>query len=411
METVLPESYQLLTDCLRQDGSVVEPSRLSGLSPEQWEVLLSLAAAQRVRSLLWHRLRQKGLDEAVPVDVADRLRGALRRNTLHNLRLYGELSRLLSVLGSEGIPLILLKGAFLADAVYDNIGLREMSDIDVLAHPANLSRIAEILTGMGYTQMTAREEYHLPPMVRKGYASFEVHWDVTAPGTSYSIDPQGLWEQAMPVRIAGCDALTLSPEDLLLHLCVHTSYQHQFAFGLRPSCDIAETISHFLPVLNWQAIVERAALRGWQRGAYLALRLARELAGADVPPDILERLRPADVTEGILETAHAQILAYNGFSVPVHISLAKLLESRRLRDRIRIVWQRIFLPRAVLATLYSVPADSARIYGCYPRRVIDILCRHGHTLRKFRAQDAPLRSLVERTNRIAVWLSGQHGTT
>jgi hypothetical protein len=410
METVLPESHELLIDCLRQDGPVIEPSLLSGLSPQRWQALLSLAAAQRVRPLLWHRLRQKGLHEAVPVEVAEVLRHASQRNTLRNLRLYGELRRLLSALESEGIPLILLKGAFLAEAVYENIGLREMNDIDVLARPANLSRIAEILTGMGYTPMTAYTGYHLPPMVRKGCASFEVHWNLTGPGTSYSIEPDGLWEQAMPVHIAGCDSLALSPEDLVLHLCMHASYQHQFAFGLRPSCDIAETISHFHPALNWQTLAERAGQRGWQRGVYLALRLAKELAGAEVPTDILERLRPTNVTEGILEAARAQILTYNGSAGPIRAPVAELLESRRLLDRIRIVWKRIFLPRASLATLYSVPVDSVRIYGCYPRRLVDVLRRHGHTLKEFREQDAPLRSLVARTNRIAGWLSGEQGT-
>jgi hypothetical protein len=56
----------------------------------------------------------------------------------------------------------------------------------------------------------------------------------------------------VPVQIAGCDSLTPSPEDLLLHLCPHISYQNRFAFGLPPSCDIAETISRFDSTLDWQ---------------------------------------------------------------------------------------------------------------------------------------------------------------
>ncbi len=104
--------------------------------------------------LLWHRLRQKGLDKAVPIAAAETFKNAFRQNTLHNLRFYGELRRLLSVLKPEGIPLILLKGVFLADAVYSNMGVREMNDIDVLARPADLARIAEILTGMGYTPLS-----------------------------------------------------------------------------------------------------------------------------------------------------------------------------------------------------------------------------------------------------------------
>jgi hypothetical protein len=412
VETTEWELCRLLIDCLKKDKSEFDAARLSGLTPESRQAFLALATTQRVRPLLWNRLRQKGLDQAVPIQVAEELREAFRRNTLDNLRLYGDLRRLLSTLKPDGIPLILLKGIFLADAVYCNIGLREMNDIDVLARAADLARITEILTGMGYTPLqpicmdiALKTQHHLPGMLKPGHALFEVHWNLTSPGKSYCIDPGSLWERAVPVHIAGCDALALSPEDLLLHLCLHTSYQHQFAFGLRPFCDIAETISRFGSAFDWQTTAERAEHWGWQRGVYLALRLARELADADVPDDILERLRPADMTDSVLEIALAQIFTDKSFAVSVPVPFAELLESRRLLDKIRIFWQRVFLPRAIIAALYSVPMDSIRIYGAYPRRFVDVLRRHGHTLKKHQQNDAPLESLVERTNLIAKWLA------
>jgi hypothetical protein len=362
---------RLLIDCLKRDGSEFDAVRLSSLSPEGRQALLTLATTQRVRALLWHRLRQKGLDKTVPMAAAEALREASRRNTLHNLRYYGELRLLLSALKPEGIPLIVLKGIFLADAVYGNIGLREMNDIDVLARPADLARIADILTGMGYTPLqpicadiTLNVNQHLPRMVKNGHAAFEIHWNLTPPGESYSIDPGGLWERAVPVQIAGCEALALAPEDLLLHICYHTSYHHQFAFGLRPSCDIAETINRFGYALDWQTIAELAVCQGWQRGVYLALRLARELAGADVPADILARLRPADMTEAVLETARAQVFTDKSLAISVPVPFAELLESRRFWDKIRIFRRRVFLPKAVIASIYSVPMDSVRIYSC-----------------------------------------------
>ncbi len=412
MEMMVPELCRLLVDCLKKDGPGIEAERLSGLSPEHCHDFLSLSTTQRVRPLLWHRLRQKGLDEVVPIKMAKELREASRLNTLHNLRLYGELRLLLSALKSEGIPLILLKGIFLAEAVYGNMGLREMNDIDVLARPTDLTRIAEILRVMGYAPLqpicadvTLKTQHHLPRMVKNGHAALEIHWNLTYPGETYSLDPGGLWEYAAPAHIAGCDALTLSPEDLLLHLCLHTSYQHQFAFGLRPSCDIAETIARFGSTIDWQSVTERAASRGWQRGVYLALRLAGELAGADIPADILERLRPADMMEAVLETVRAQVFTDKSFAFSVPVPFAELLGSRRLWDKIRILWQRVFLPKAMIASMYSIPIDSVRIYGGYPRRFVDVLRRHGNTLKKYQQKDAPLKALVERTSLIAKWLA------
>ena len=397
---------QHLLDFLHKDR-MVDATRISNLSAEGWQSLLALAATQRVRPLLWHRLRQKGLDETVPHNVAVELRKVFLRNTMCNLRRYGELRCLLSALKAEGITLILLKGMVLADAVYDNMGLREMTDIDVLAHPSDISRISEILEGLGYTSpQVSYSDNHLPPMIKSGCSPIEIHWNLIKPSESYSIDPECLWGHAVTSQIASCTVLTLSHEELLLHLCLHTSYQHQFAFGLRPSCDIAETIARFGSSLDWQAITERAVSRGWQRGVYLALRLARDLAGADVPVDVLQRLRPTDMTEAVLGIAHAQIFNNNGNAIAMPVSLAALLDSSRLRDKIRILWQRVFLSRDKIAEQYSVAPDSIRIYGYYLCRLGGLLRRHGRTLEKYQQNDAPLRARVERTNRISNWLAG-----
>jgi len=412
VESIEWELCLLLIDCLKNDVSAIETAHLSGFSKEQWHGFLALAKKQRVTPLLWHQLRQKGLDKAIPIEVVESLRKSSRHNTMNNLRFYGELNHLLSALKTEGIPLILLKGIFLADTVYESIGLREMNDIDVLAQPADLARIAEILMGMGYTPLQPicpdtilKTDHHLPGLVKKGHAYFEIHWNLSYPGEYYSIDPKGLWERAVPVHTCGCDALALSPEDLLLYLCLHTSYHHQFVFGLRPSWDIAKTIAHFDSAINWQILAEQAIQRGWQRGVYLSLKLAREQACANVPEDILERMRPDDITESVLEAARIQIFTDKQFADSIPAPFAKLLKSTRLSDKIRIFWQRIFLSRAEIASAYSVPIGSVNIYVCYLRRIVDTLRKHGHTLKKHQQKNIQLKSLVDRTNLIANWLA------
>jgi hypothetical protein len=407
----ISESRLSLPDILRRNRPDRPPGPMPRASQEEWETLSVLAMRHGVAPLLWHRIKQKGLEGIVPSPVAERLRTAHRQNAVRNLSFYGELRRLLAELRKEGIPLIPLKGIFLAEAIYDHIGLRPMSDIDVLARPADLARIVGILEGMGYARSTTCSDHHLPPLIRKGVASFEVHWALTPPNAYYHIDPEGLWERAAPATLAGCEVLALSPEDLLLHLCVHTSCHHRFDRGLRDLCDIAETISRFGPALHWEVLINRTVHRGWQRGVYLALRLARELADAKVPEEVLETLRPTDLTEAVVSTACSLVLGDKGaVGTTVPVSLGEFMESRRLRDRIRILRQRVFLPRTDIARLYSVPVDSMRIYGCYPRRLVDLLRRHGHTLKRFRDGEAPLIRHVDRTNHIAEWLSGKQGT-
>ena len=111
------------------------------------------------------------------------------------------------------------------------------------------------------------------------------------------------------------------------------------------------------------------------------------------------------MTEAVLQTARAQVFTDTRLASSIPLPFAELLESRRFRDKIRIFWQRVFLPRAIIAEQYSVPMDSVIIYSCYPRRFVDVLRRHGHNLKKFHENDAPLKDLVIRKNRIAHWLA------
>lgn len=404
--------YKILTGLLRKDARAIDAAGLAALSAQNWRDLQALAALQRVMPLLWHRLKQKGLDRIVPAAAVASFREATRRNVINNLRLNEELGVLLSALAAEKIPLILLKGMVLSNAVYENIGLREMNDIDVLARPGDLERVAAIAADLGYRPphpfnlgSAIQTGKHLPRLTKERHARIEIHWTITSIGQLYTIDPGGLWERAVPLRMDGRDALALSSEDLLLHICLHISYQHQFAFDLRSFCDIAEMIARFGPDLDWRIVEERAAQWGWRRGAYLALRLAKEVAGADVPIGVLERLRPTDMTDALLETARAQVFTDKGSLGTIPASFAGLLQSGSLLKKILIFGQRIFLPRSQIAAMYCVPLGSLRIYGCYLRRFVDVLQRHGQTLKKYHRNDASVKSLAERTNLIADWLN------
>lgn len=409
------ELCKILVDILKR-GKDVDPARLSALTSEQWQEFLTIAATQRVTPLFFHQLKKKGLDQAVPPEVYASLRDVYLKNTMRIMKISAQSRLVLKTLNSEGIPTIPLKGIVMANSVYENIGLREMNDFDLLVPPEKLARAAEVLSDLGYKPVQSfhlnsftQTRKHLPGFIKKDHVTIEIHWNITSPNMSYSIDPHELWDQAVPVQILDYETLMLSPEDFLLHLCLHTSYEHQFNFGLRPSCDIAEVIDHFRGTLDWHMVTERAKQRGWARGVYLALETASEFAGADVPRDVLGKLRPADVTDSVLNTVGTQILTDKYFNASVPEHFAKLLVSKSLLDQIKIFMKRVFLPRATIAANYFVPADSFKVYAYYPKRLIDVLLRHGRTFRYMTKHDEyqpPLKALAARTALISDWLSG-----
>lgn len=405
---------QLLLDALNPT-TLLTGERLAGLTPEQWQAWMALAKVQRVTALLWHRLRQKNAAVLLPDAVLTELKAALRRTALQNLRRYGELQQLLKAAQAQHIPVVLLKGIYLADTVYENQGLREMNDVDLLVPIDALQQTALILSSLGYEPFQSfdlnvilKTFHHLPPFSRQGGANFEIHWNLLDPDEPGYVSPEGFLQRAVPVQVAGCAALALSPEDLLLHLCYHTSFHHHFAFGLRPSCDIAMVIEHFGQRLDWQVVAERALQFGWERGVYLALWLARDLVGAAVPDSILNRLQPDNMGAEIKKQARTQLFSDKMIASEITLSFAEMAAAQNLFTKIRIFLRRIFLTKEQLAVRYELPADSRWLYACYPRRVFDLLRKNSSRFRQIRGGDQQLCGIVARKKQIVDWLGGAH---
>lgn len=377
-----------------------------------WSVLLALAADQRVAPFLYHRITSQGWSEAVQADVLVQLRESYRASLLRNMGHYGEVRRVAECLQGAGIPVLLLKGAFLAATVYEHLALREMNDIDILVPQHQLPQAAALVQTLGYKparQLSIVEDmehsHHLPVFLRRPFGSLELHWNITRPTDTHAIDPTELWRCARPATIAGMDLLGLAPEDLLLHLCIHTSYQHQFAFGLRPFCDIAYTIEHYADAIDWNVLVGRCRQWGWQRGVYLAFTLAHELLGAAVPHEVLDTLRPSQINTQILAVAHEQIFTEKPFANSMPPKLAALGDTKNVQRWLSTLRSSIFVSTYQLSTLYQIAPDSPAIYLYYFVRTKDLLVRYSRQAFRLQQGDEQLHALARRKNALSDWLA------
>jgi len=287
-----------------------------------------------------------------------------------------------------------------------------MNDVDIMVPQDKLQIAKDVLVSLGYLPLKPSSveddvsfKHHLTRLVKPNVPSIELHWNITMPRKHYTIDAVELWERAVPVQIAGANVLALSPEDLLLHLCLHTSYQHQFAFGLRPSCDIAETIARSSSMVDWDVLVQRAEQWNWRRGVYLALRLAQELVGAAAPPEVMRRLMPLDFDEHVAAAARRLILADRLVLSSVSPNLVRMWKERSVRAKGRVLAQRLFPSRAVLARIYAVPSRSPRIYLYYLIHQSMLLRRSGQAVWKLMHDDRNVAMLVDRKYILLDWLS------
>ena len=407
----------LLVHCLRTDGDHDESTRLSTLVTADSAALFDLARRQSVAPLLYHRLRARGLGAAAPAILLEGLRKSLLASAARNMCLYAQFRQIAAALHAEQIPLIVLKGMFLADVVYPNIAVRPMADIDILVARQDVERAAGVLIGIGYdydstrgVDFPARESKHLPMMVRdEAEAAVEIHRGICDSGESYFIDTAELFERSLPTTVSGLQVLRLSPEDLLLHLCTHMAYQNEFRMGLRPVCDVAATVDHYAAELNWTAVSERAVRWGIVRGTYASLLIAQRLFGAHVPSDVLVALKPTHVDQDLPQLLRDRLFISSAPRLISHPTpqFVHMLSRTSLKEKVHAVIQRAMVDRNSLALAYNVPNTAPGIYLCYLRRWCYLLTRYSPFAINAARRGDPAAGDVRLITAVHRWLIGE----
>jgi hypothetical protein len=377
----------------RSDPEVFH-QKFMDLSEADWRAFLELASLHGLSGVVFRSLDQYALADLLSPAEAEKLHGAVVRNAARNMLFLREASALLSTLRDRGIDVIGLKGVYLLDNIYEDISVRGMSDLDLLVRKEDIPGALGICQNSGYELTTyfnfADENLdikHVPPLKKPDGPYVEIHWTILGEDEPFAIDVDGLWGRAVPAKIAGVDVLSLSPEDLLLHLCMHLGYQHQFNVGLRGLYDIAQVLDHFEGQVNWSEFVVLAQEWGAERVMWVTLTLTGALLGSEIPERVLETLRPADAEPWVIPQGQAQLFSRGMTDVPMTPDLAELASGKGLIRRVRVVLSRIFLPRRVLARLYDVPPTSIRIYGCYFRRLCELVRDYGPSVKRIFRRD------------------------
>lgn len=382
----------------------------------EWQEILRQSRRHGVAPLLYHRLKQVDAGSELPVEVWGKLQTLYLRSAAINGSLYRDLAEALTCLQASGIAVIILKGGYLAWHVYDNIALRPMSDFDLLVKEADLLRANDLLVELGYrvsrnadTEALIAKYYHLPPLIKAGKipVGIELHWKLERPSARFEIDTEELWRRAQPAAFGEVRASALCPEDLLLHLCIHASYHHQFRFGLRSLCDVAETIRRCNDRLDWELLCERADDWGAAKCVYLTMHLAAKLLEANVPHDVLQHLRPKELRHSFVAMSEAFTLGNVGDPF-IFRKFGSLWKTGRWRDKLTIVKNSALPEKKTMARLYPASSGNGRCNSYYVKRWKDLLRRFGPIVWQMLRGKKQMKDLVkDEKKRLALkqWLA------
>lgn len=292
-----------------------------------WAKVTIMAEQLGVQPLLCKHLSESRYAPYVPDEVMLGLQENFRRQSIRSLRMQSLVNQILKTMNQSGIPIILLKGAFLAKWIYKDIALRPMNDIDILCRDQDRDIVKEKMNNIGYYQQkivyqsSVHEKFfadsdlgvivpgapgqdRFPPFLNKKGNKVDIHFSIFSElpddaGTREKFSAssaeimQNIWESASLSALNGEPACFLSPEDQVLYLSVHL-YKHLSpdygGITLYWFCDIHELIKYYGKKTDWDKFCTRAESIGVGPQAGYVLDLIRENWRTPVPNDVLRSL-------------------------------------------------------------------------------------------------------------------------
>lgn len=359
--------------------------------PLNWGNILDSAFSQGIAALLYNCLKGMQEKQCIPREAMEKLKKAYYENIARNMYLYTELLKILKPFNNKGIKVIVLKGATLAKIVYKDIGLRSMRDIDLLVKKEDLSYAKETMSDLGYVpkmhllseEWYKKNHYHLPTyMHREKSLMVEIHWDITK--KPFDINIKKWFERAIYAEYNSCKVLMPSPEDIIIHLCLHL-YNHGYhsQMFLRELCDISETINHYRDEIDWMLLQNEINDYGLHKPVYSILYLVKNLFGNVEIPSQAQFIGPSYIDLKLLKILWGRMFIEDNIFSAMPGGLIKSLAVNRIGDKMRLLLPIIFPAREIMSKRHLTPSFSGKIYFYYLIRPFKLFTKYGKHLLTF----------------------------
>ena len=327
-------SFDSPTGLLLRAAAAPYGSSLPSLQEVDWIAFTGLAIEHRVGALALAKF-----GNALPPEVLKTLHAASLKSAQRNLKLVGELGKVLRILRNAKIAAIPFKGPVTAQ-LYPDLSQRPFGDLDLFVDPSQVWSARGALLSSSFTPETNVPKHMEADVLRWGceynLASHdntfvvELHW--RAAPKSYAMD----WEfrTDTPLRslhISGEEIQVLSAEEDLLVLCMHAA-KHVWN-TLIWLVDIGLAMQQ---PLDWQRFHKRSVQNGTHRICAASFELAK-LLGYPLPAHA-ERLFSGPAAKALARELAARIFVERREYFTREDHRLFLRSRERTSDRIAYLW-------------------------------------------------------------------------
>ncbi len=278
-------AWQIVFEALKPDPDSEKLELIVAEHPDENE-LLSICQDHGILLIVNQGLR--GLHHNIfSADGQERWRSAVATYTLLSLTMHRELQRLLKLSTAANIPVVPFKGPILSERLYGDSALRMSAALDLLVPAGQVCTMVTLLIDEGYLPTfkskelqqwihPGSQENHCILQHPSGRWMVEVHWQLF---DSW----RGLQSSEVSSALGEGDAV-----ETLLYLCIHGAAH--WWIQLKWVVDV-DRCARRMQALDWEDLFARARERGCARVVRLALFLARQCCGLEMPESVTVELQ------------------------------------------------------------------------------------------------------------------------
>ena len=265
-----------------------ENAEISDYKDINWSELINEADEHKVTPLIYSSINKTDIISTIDKDTLNTLKRKVFNSSVGQSRHIKTVASVLDSFNKADIPVIVLKGLVVRD-YYPMPDLRTMCDADVLVHEEDLDKVSALMISLGYTKTKEKDDHGAHIVFHKGSSVFEVHWTLIN-DRFFKGDKsfeKKLWDDAMEVEVGRVKTLSLSLEDLAVHLCTHMAVHLAYSgFGVRQLTDLVVLVEKKGKQIDWVSFIDKTKESGVYKFSIAIFTICNKLFNMEIPKEI-----------------------------------------------------------------------------------------------------------------------------
>ena len=368
--------------------------------PLDWNSIAESACWHGVAPLVYKNLNKCRLTSRVPGEIIKQLKSTYRKQVVRNTLLLNEFDNLLAAFEQRSIRIIPLKGVFLARLIYKDVGLRPMSDIDVLVDISDISRVMELIPSMGYRQIgkenliqLLEKRHHVAYLNSNSRIPLEIHWDIDSQDHPALIRPaisnlmEIWWKRAYVKSTDHPVVFYLHPIDVVCHLSTHF-FKHRFmkenagfisSGALLQLGDLYNVVAYFQDEIDWEQLKVESQKIGIYQIVSAALLIIKEIFSEEADHGLaaLAAWPISSSDRAIINYVKKRVFSIQDKHSAVSPGFIRAQNAASRKMRFNNIIKAIFPSTQSLSDNLKKPIDSKLFYLNYLTRPFILLKRYG----------------------------------